>query len=1796
MNKKQLAKLLMAHPEIKALYESSSIDVCDISKAIAREIMEASDKDLMTSTHGHTMAQLRSVKTLEEIEEFINFAKEEIEEYSEDLKAAQKKRNRRDINYYSEKIGEQEEILQLANKRTKELQIEYSKQLEQISDEDIQKTEASLKKDEELLSITKERGAVDKDLEKTISRKKSQLETAQQKLSQAKDFLKKYEDKFGKEEPPPPKPTVKQAPKPKEEPKVAAEPATTEPELKDPAYFDGDAWENDIDAALKKSVEAALAAKAARESEQTATPPADDPEPPDEEAKDSVKLGLTEPKRRKGESALSFFLRGFGNKYKKLIKMGGEDKLRDEIGDYFKVAGIDWQDTEGEPFKDLSNQDVILAIFDKQGDTYELKPELKEYVPRDLLTGEEQTFTITQDEIQQSQEEIENLKDTIEDNMEPEKMSDKTPANYSTIRKYTTKMYNDLKSEIEASEEEGSNINMDQITTNIATQMENLYQQFQNATKWSDMSFIVPSLANVEGNEGFQNWHTKNKELYRKLISNKQDDIRGLTTPEELEAALEDSQDDGIEQQMISSISDYNSDISIDAEPNDGDSGDTQVSDAMNAQQIRKFLELADDKYPLLFQFKGFVKNLATALAGQEVSPESGVNNAFDDEDEPYSNEPDAEVPKDPDNNNNNFIDDPKQGRISGNSAGQAVNEKLEEGLKRIFLMQEQTEEDEDETEEEGSALTQEQAEQLRKELIDLKDNMSKSSSGNIKAINVDELLTDRLKAALGLETEEETDVDENVEEQATNAAQNDRKRPSMKTQERFKEHIKTMNNFFSTKDAELLGFTEQFLLEDQSALLYGLISILKDVAGVGKQRAYNTASDVQKNDLNDDQGSIQEQDGSFSGGEVEIPEEDRISIKTDLLAMMKALKKLKVMITTYENNMSNVNADPALDGSSLKEALNKYLISLQTSLGKLIQRAEDARIRSSRLKGNQTGAEEEEVVDPQPNSTNPNAKRDAELARKRKAAEEAGLNDYTKNDPDGEIFEILSEIMITEEDDRSERVQRVDAIYKEMRQIYAPEVPAENSTGLQGQMASFNEVKSADLAERMLKLASKEDFISLFPGGMIGGDGSGIPVTVREASDAISKLISTLIGEMRDVIMLAKQETIPRDNLIIVVDTLTNISKSIQRFFNVPMKLSKETLEQIEKRLAEEDKNKSLTIQDVQPGSSAPAVDKNAPEYAGRAPIDDIIDFLKKKAYPKALEYLKSTDLYKTLMNEPISAEVEIDYDALEQIESDEEALGVFKSEEWYKNELDDKQKGAMDEFVKIYSSKLREKGKISEEYTVVASQMEELGLSQNAFNVAYTTLKDADGATPDAPNPVAETFNDICKTYPEETANYIYYSVTGKMLLAQDQQTPNDTGYEFEHGEEENLNSKIKDNYLKRLFPNEDALTDEAITFIDFVKELADDLMANMKLSQEKSPFEVFNNNEEELEENLGEALGDIFKSLNKKMAKVVEEIYDEAGTSSEGSPTKNTLSKDEFKKQMKKLSKQSHAKSIINLLGELKEDVFKIQQEFPTFLAALAKPGKYKIRKMSEELAYKIIRIADVESTEQNELLDECPTIYDVLNGKYGAPAAKRLYDRIESNLEKTEEETENPVASIEDFTSGDSDSSTDSDSDENSSEEQKIWFDDLMALRNKDEIKELIEKLEDFYVIGSSDWAYAVGSVKRNVADEFLEHAPEDFVNFVNELNNNYDISRQKSWNSQKKIVSATMELIKDKKISLEIPDDINLDDIFDGDVATDDNAEITLDLSNDEKGSSNTDNIEEALKPIITTMLKEQYNH
>lgn len=99
MNKKQLAKLLIKHPEIKALYESQALDASTVNKVIAEEIMEAdlspAQKDEIQTLRDY-MGILRgqAKEIMDELKDAkLDGDEEGVEELSAELNAMKQKRS-----------------------------------------------------------------------------------------------------------------------------------------------------------------------------------------------------------------------------------------------------------------------------------------------------------------------------------------------------------------------------------------------------------------------------------------------------------------------------------------------------------------------------------------------------------------------------------------------------------------------------------------------------------------------------------------------------------------------------------------------------------------------------------------------------------------------------------------------------------------------------------------------------------------------------------------------------------------------------------------------------------------------------------------------------------------------------------------------------------------------------------------------------------------------------------------------------------------------------------------------------------------------------------------------------------------------------------------------------------------------------------------------------------------------------------------------------------------------------------------------------------------------------------------------------------------------------------------------------------------------------------------------------------------------------------------------------------------------------------------------------------------------
>jgi hypothetical protein len=588
-------------------------------------------------------------------------------------------------------------------------------------------------------------------------------------------------------------------------------------------------------------------------------------------------------------------------------------------------------------------------------------------------------------------------------------------------------------------------------------------------------------------------------------------------------------------------------------------------------------------------------------------------------------------------------------------------NSTMQESLSGIYLTEEdpappiQSDEEENlppktqSDEETGSTMSTDEASGLFNEI----QEMQKLFDGqeNLKIINV----MDLAKKAFGEIPEAgevETKTAEQGAEDGNTASETDAQLEQASAIEIYSALIQPMDDFFSTDQAQRLGFMEQFLLESQSKMLWNLIGNLTLIAEKGKAKAFTNRAEKEAAGMSGDgapeaevepttepevQAEAQFDPFNRDKEPVEISKEDQISLKTDLKALLQTLRATKSMIGSYERNMTKVSVDPGLDGSALKEQLDQYLPMVQKSIAKIVERANEAFIKATEL-----NAPKEEPEVSQPADT-PEPTPPAEP----EATQEGMIN---------AIFEAmqpaLHEMSLMQEESRGETINRVDSVYKKMRLIYAPVGDGEDSEGLRGFMETGDRARTIQQAEEMLELATKEDFIKLFPGGRIGE--GGMPATVNAATETMNREIKKLVLIMRDVVTLASKSVIPHSKLVEIVNSLTTISKSLYNSFGAKMMISGESLAQIETRLGEDENNKSLTDQETKPGM-----------------IDRLRNFLGKTGEQSQEEG-----------GDEVSDEIDQSPDISDE-EKEDLKKSVEESKQWFDG-LEDKNKSAIAEFVK--------------------------------------------------------------------------------------------------------------------------------------------------------------------------------------------------------------------------------------------------------------------------------------------------------------------------------------------------------------------------------------------------------------------------------------------------------------------------------------------------------------------------------
>ena len=344
------------------------------------------------------------------------------------------------------------------------------------------------------------------------------------------------------------------------------------------------------------------------------------------------------------------------------------------------------------------------------------------------------------------------------------------------------------------------------------------------------------------------------------------------------------------------------------------------------------------------------------------------------------------------------------------------------------------------------------------------------------------------------------------------------------------------LDRFFS-KDGKKDGFMDQFLLKHQSRELATLLSVLQDII----------RGDIPDDD-EDNEGEaralsskVQQSDAGLEeglfGNKEEISKEGKVELQTSLVSMLKGVKSLKSMMDAYSKYASRSSANPMLDGSSLKKSLNKYMTRLQANIASIIERCE---IEQSRL--TQSSVDDIPVELPPENV-------------------EVG-------DDEDVVEEGLSGIFLTEEDDREGKLKIVNYSFGQMLNIYETSL----SSSLEKQQTSL----AIDSSRKILEFAKNEKFFSLFPSFV--GTHNGAPQTIDQAITAVSKLMKEFIETMKKVILLSKGETIDETTLIKVIDDLENLSIIIENYFGIKSQLDPTIKEKVEKLLAQEEGSEAIS------------------------------------------------------------------------------------------------------------------------------------------------------------------------------------------------------------------------------------------------------------------------------------------------------------------------------------------------------------------------------------------------------------------------------------------------------------------------------------------------------------------------------------------------------------------------------------------------------------------------------------------
>jgi len=911
--------------------------------------------------------------------------------------------------------------------------------------------------------------------------------------------------------------------------------------------------------------------------------------------------------------------------------------IRKEL-DKAQTEAVGWQDLP----QGLQSFDNTLSMFiPTEGGGFSLKPEISNIIPINDENGEAQTFEVSNEELveEEAEQNVQKIEKEVEEIMSNDKQTKAKALSGVTLLsdefKRVQKIYQDRINK-------GQGVRPDDIKNGAVETMKIVLENFEVFDSWDAVARggywkkAIQTRKDANQLEDFGEWKKRNLPLMEKRIEKAIKEISDIENEDSMVEDLQGIMGDfalDLGQSMVNS--DSNFELST-----DDDSDGAQVQGETDLETIKKILPELEGKFPKLFEFKGFVKNLLQALMGDSndsSNDSDGSNKAEIEDTDANLSQPEI----------NNYESD-----VS-----------LEESLSGIYLNEEEGEDQVDDKDDAGtgSPISVEDATALRNEFEELKGILDQRN------INIDDLLTEPLRKALEMTPEEEpapepeqgTDEEvgetpsvEESQQQGEDAAQQDANLPNIEFAEAYREYKEALDGFFSVDSND--GFMDQFLLKYQSKKLWEAIGILTKIeSGVLDKAGEDETGEMQaftKAKEKEEAGVTQEGIADFfkRDKKPEISKEAKTELRTSLTGLLQAIKSLKAMMNSYKDNMTRSSANPKLDGSALKKSLMVYMANLQDNIASIVERCYIEQQRLTQLQTADITLDDENATDNADQSSN-SEPQDPQPSEMSEDLYESILE---------AIAPALDGVYLMEDADRENKIEIVRGQYELMREVYI--------SSLSSALETADRATAMPNAREMLEHAQKEEFISLFPSYV--GTYNGKPVSIDDAIKAIQGLVKEFIETMKNVITLAKGQLLEENSLTKVIDDLGMLSQTIENYFGIKSKIPEDLKKKVEKLLAQRKEDQSLSNEARKPGSD---ILGKAKELGGKF-FNKIKSWFQKNA-GDVLNYLgdKFLDLFATKVEEA----------GLDEEEQEEILTAMVEILTWF-DSLDNEKKTAVGMF----------------------------------------------------------------------------------------------------------------------------------------------------------------------------------------------------------------------------------------------------------------------------------------------------------------------------------------------------------------------------------------------------------------------------------------------------------------------------------------------------------------------------------